>query len=509
MLQQEIAERLKKEEFKLFIGGEYRSAYSGKTFEVTNPATRKVLAHVASATSEDAKAAVDTAFDAFQKWSATPPPQRAEVLFKAGELIRENQEELATIITLEEGKAMRESIAEVKQAYNTVMYFAGEGRRLWSLVTPGETKDKLAITIRRPLGVAAIITPWNFPVMIPFWGLSPALICGNTVVFKPASYTPLTAHKILEIFTQAGLPKGVLNLLTGPGGVVGNVLVKNEKVKVVTFTGESQTGKEIAQVSINYLRKQVLELGGKNPLIVASDADLKVAVGGALWSAFSNAGQKCTAASRIIVEETILDSFVKAFVDGSSKLRLGNGLEPSTEIGPLISERALEKTKSYVDIGIHEGAQLLTGGHDFDSGIGADANLKDGNFYAPTVFKGTNEMKISKDEIFGPITTIIPARDIQHAIELANDTRYGLSSAIYAKDIRTIFRAMGEIDAGVTFVNQGPVGIEIGASFGGVKDSGYGRELGEVAIDDYTEKKTVYLDYSYNVHPFFYPWRDS
>ncbi len=490
-------------EAKLFIGGEYRSSSSGETFEIINPATKEVLGEVASATTEDTRAAVDAARAAFPEWALTPPAQRAEILFKVGELLRENTEELAKFLTMEEGKALKESIAEVKQAYNTVMYYAGEGRRMWSIVTTSETRDKQTMTIRRPLGVATIITPWNFPIMIPFWGLAPALIFGNTVVFKPASYTPLMAHRIVELFAKAGIPKGVLNLLTGSGSKVGKALIDNEGVDVVTFTGESNTGREIAQTNAKYLRKQVLELGGKNPLIVAKDANLKVAVGGALWSAFSNAGQKCTASSRIIVEEPVLEEFTNAFVEEASMLRVGNGLDSGTEVGPLVSEGGWEKTRQYVGIGEEEGAELLTGGNDYRD---SKSGLSRGYFYSPTVFKGTNAMKISREEIFGPVTTIIPAKNIQEAVAIANDTRYGLASAIYTTNLRATFKALYEIDAGVTFVNQGPVGIEIGASFGGIKDSGYGRELGESAIDDYTEKKTAYIDYSDEVQPWFYPW---
>ena len=501
---QQAIEQRKLEQINLFIAGESRASSRGETFEVTNPATKQKLADVASGTEEDAEAAIDAAYEAFPSWSETTAPDRAEILYKVGQLIRENQEELARTVTLEEGKALTEARAEVKQAYNTVMYFAGEGRRMFSNVTPSETKDKLTMTIRRPLGVTAVITPWNFPIMIPFWNLSPALVCGNTVVFKPASFTPITASKYVQLFVRAGLPKGVLNLITGSGGRVGKALVDNNKIRVCAFTGGSELGKEIAQASARCLRKQVLELGGKNPLIVASDADLTVAVGGALWSAFSNAGQKCTAASRIIVEEPILDRFSRAFAEAATKLVVGNGLEPSTEIGPLISEAALIKTKEYVEIGRKEGAKILAGGSDYKTG---PEELQKGNFHQPTVFSGTNSMQTSRDEIFGPITTIIPARNIKDAIEIANDTRYGLASAIYTKDIRNAMRAAYDIDAGVTFLNQGPVGIEVGASFGGLKDSGFGRELGEVGIEDYTEKKTLYLDYSYKTHPIFYPWK--
>ncbi len=495
----------------LYIAGEYKDSSSEETFEVRNPATGGMLAQVASATPDDAKAAIDAAREAFGKWSKTPAAERAEILFRAGELIRENTESLAESLTMEEGKALRESLAEVKQAYNTVMYYAGEGRRLWSLVTSSETPDKHTMTIRRPLGVSVIITPWNFPIMIPFWGLAPALICGNAVVFKPASYTPILGSKIIDLFVKAGIPRGVLNLITGSGSKVGKALLDNVNVNVVTFTGESRTGKDIAETNARYLRRQVLELGGKNPLIVAADANLKVAVGGALWSAFSNAGQKCTAASRIIVEDSVFDRFVNSFVEAASRLRVGNGLGQGVEVGPLVSESGWQKTKEYVEIGKREGAKLLAGGADLKdpSQNKTGVDLSRGYFYSPTVFEGSNDMRISQEEIFGPVTTIIRAKDMAEAFELANGVRYGLASAIYTTNLRQAFKAMYEIDAGVTFVNQGPVGIEIGASFGGIKDSGYGRELGEAAIDDYTEKKTVYVDYSDAVQPWFYPWRSQ
>lgn len=497
-------EQRRKTRAKLFVNGEFMDSSSKETFDVTNPATGASIGSAASAAPDDVKAAIDAARSSFQQWSNTPASERADILFRVGELIRQNQNELAAAVTIEEGKALREALAEVKQAYNTVMYFAGEGRRMWSHVTTSEQQDKQTFTIRRPLGVAAIITPWNFPIMIPFWGLAPALICGNAVIFKPASYTPLIGSKIVELFVRAGIPKGVLNLVTGSGAKIGGALIDQPGINVVTFTGESQTGRDIAQINARYLRRQVLELGGKNPLIVAKDANLEVAVGGALWSAFSNAGQKCTAASRIIVEEEILEKFTRVFVENTKRLVVGDGLRAGVEVGPLVSEGGWDKTKKYVQIGKDEGATLLAGGADYRS----DSNneLSKGYFYSPTVFKGSNDMKISREEIFGPVTTIIPAENLNGAFQIANDTTYGLASAIYTTNLRATFRALYEIDAGVTFVNQGPVGIEVGASFGGIKDSGFGRELGEVAIDDYTEKKTAYIDYSDRVQPWFYPW---
>ncbi len=488
-------------EARLLIEGELRQANGGKTFSVINPANQTAVGKAALGTEEDAKAAVDSAARAFGPWSSIPAPERAEVLFRLGELIRVHREELARQLTVEEGKPLREALGEVDQAYNTAMYYAGEGRRMWSLVTPSENREKLTFTIRKPLGVVAVITPWNFPAMIPMWNIAPALVMGNTVVFKPASYTPLVAARFAELLVKAGVPPGVFNLVTGPGGRIGDALVNHPGVAAVAFTGETQTGRHISEVNARFMRRQILELGGKNPLIVASDAEMEVAIGGALWSAFSNAGQKCTAASRIIVEEPILDAFTERFVEAASKLRVGDGLERRTEVGPLVSEPGLQKVRKYVNIGLDEGAKLLAGGHDFE-----DPELMRGHFYPPTLFAGTNDMRIAQDEIFGPVTVIIPVTDLQEAVATANDIRYGLAASIYTTDLKSAMGAVNSMEAGVTFVNQGPVGIEVHAPFGGTKESGFGRELGEAALDDYTEKKTVYVDYSYKKRPWYFPW---
>lgn len=486
---------------KLLIDGEAREASDGRSFEVRNPANRRILGTAALGTEEDAKAAVDAAATAQSAWANTPAPERAKILFRFGELIRAHKEELARIVTMEEGKALRESLDEVTNAYHAVMYYAGEGRRMWSFVTPSEQTQKLTLTLREPLGVAAVITPWNFPAMIPMWNVPPALVTGNAVVFKPASFTPLIASRLAQLLIQAGIPKGVFNLITGSGSRVGESLINHPDVDVVAFTGETMTGRHIAEVNAQHLRRQVLELGGKNPLIVAADAPLDVALGGALWSAFSNAGQKCTAASRIIVEESILRKFTEGFVSGAEKLRVGDGLNAETEIGPLVSESGLEKVRKYVQIGRDEGAELLAGGVDY-----RDGERKQGFFYPPTVFSGTSDMRISQDEIFGPVTTIITAANVREAIEIGNDVRYGLAASIYTKDLQAALEGVHSMEAGVVFVNQGPVGVEIHAPFGGTKDSGFGRELGEAALDDYTEKKTVYIDYSYAMRPWFFPW---
>lgn len=490
------------EKIQLYTDGNFHDAESD--FPVYNPATAEVIAHAARGTPDDAKAAIDAAEEAFENWSETPPPQRAEVLFRVGEMIRANREELARTLTIEEGKAFKESLGEIDEGYDTIMYLAGEGRRSWSNVTPSEQTKKFAMVIRRPIGIVVAITPWNFPFSIPIWKIPPALVAGNTVVFKPASNTPLIGSKILKMFIKAGLPRGVLNMVTGPGSTVGEALINDSRVKVVTFTGETTTGKRIAEVNARYMRRQVLELGGKNPLIVAADAELSVTVRAALFAAFSNAGQKCTAASRIIVEKPIIAKFTKQLVAGAEKLVVGNGLKPRVEMGPLNSKSQQEKTRKYVKIGEKEGARLLTGGYEY-----RDKELSKGYFYPPTIFSEvTNDMRVAQEEIFGPVTAIIEAKNVDEAIEIANDTRYGLTSAIFTKDLQSAFKAIKQLQSGMGYVNQGPTAAEVHLPFGGVKDSGFGREAGEVAIDNYTEKKAVYIDYSYSDRPWYFPWKD-
>jgi aldehyde dehydrogenase (NAD+) len=487
---------------QLYIGGEWRPAHDQATFDVLNPATRERMAQAARGTPEDAKAAVDAAEAAFPQWAATPAPQRAEILFRVGEMIREQRDELGRMLTLEEGKALREAVAEIDEGYDITMFIASEGRRLWSHVTTSEQPQKFAMVVRRPLGVAAAITPWNFPFAIPLWKIPPALVAGNTVVFKPASLTPIIASKIVEMFVKAGLPKGVLNLVTGPGGTLGEALVGDARVRIVDFTGESATGKRIAEINARYLRRQVLELGGKNPMVVGRDAPMDVVVDAALYQAFSNAGQKCTQASRIIVEEAMVDQFTQHFVAKTARLVVGNGLKPGVEMGPVVSQAQLDKVRRYVQIGLEDGAKLFTGGQDY-----ADDERKRGFFYPPTVFgRATNDMRIAQDEIFGPVTAIIPARNFEAAIEIANDTRYGLSSAVYTRDIQRAFEGIMGIDAGIGYVNQGPTAAEVHLPFGGVKDSGFGREAGEEAIEHYTEKKSIFIDYSYARRPWYFPW---
>jgi aldehyde dehydrogenase (NAD+) len=496
--------RLLETQFKaqLYIDGESREASDGGTFPVVNPADQREIGEAALGTSADAEAAVEAAHQAFPTWAELPAPQRAELLYKVGQAILEQKEELARLLTMEEGKVYREALSETTEAYKAVMYYAGEGRRMWSYVYPSDSPQKIGFVVRRPLGVALVITPFNFPISTPVWGIAPALVTGNTVIFKPASTTPLIGHRIVQLFAQAGLPRGVLNFITGPGATVGETLINNPRVKSVHFTGESATGKRVAEVNAEFFRRQCLELGGKNPLLVAKDCPVDTTVSAAVTAAFGSTGQRCTAASRLIVEEPILEEFTRKFTAAASKLRVGDGLKPGVEMGPLVTRAGQEKTRRYVRIGLEEGAKLLAGGREY-----ADGELSKGFFYPPTVFSGTNDMRIAQDEIFGPVTTIIPAKNVDDAIELANETRYGLSSALYTKDLQAAFKAIWKIDAGVTFINGGPSGIECGAPFGGIKDSGYGQELGETALDHYTEKKTIWLDWSYEKRPWYFPWQ--
>ncbi|MDH2900169.1 MAG: aldehyde dehydrogenase family protein [archaeon] len=486
---------------KLIVGGRYRE--SEKSFDVINPATKQIIGRSAIASSQDVKDAIDLADEAYHKWSRVPSVERAEVIFRVARLIKDRQDDLSRLITIEEGKTLRESRGEVTDAYKACMYFASEGRRMHTYVTPSEQEEKQCMSIRRPLGVVAIITPWNFPISTPFWGLAPAVVMGNSVIFKPSSLTSLIGEKIAQLFLDAGLPEGVLNLVTGPGATVGNNILNNPKVKAVTFTGESKTGHSISELNSKFFRRQALELGGKNPLIVAKDADLNLTVAAALFAAFGNTGQRCTAASRIIVEESIRAEFTKRFVQQASKLIVGNGLNDNVEMGPLVSDQAQMKVIDYVKIGKEEGAKILTGGFLYED------ERKNGFFYPPTVFGDVdNEMRIAQDEIFGPVVTIISAKNIDEAFSIANDTKYGLSSAIYTQNLKTAFLAIEQIEAGVTFVNQGTAGIEVTLPYGGVKESGIGKELGEAALEQYTEMKAVYIDYSLKSRPWFYSWKE-
>lgn len=476
-----------KQSLKMYIDGEWCAASGGETFNDFNPATEEVIGKFQQGTVEDARHAIDAAERAYPKWSGVPAPRRGEILLRVAQILRARKEELARTMTTEMGKILTEARGDVQEAIDVFEYMAGEGRRLFGITTPSELPSKFCMTVRRPIGVCTLITPWNFPLAIPAWKLAPALVAGNAVVFKPSSDTPLCATLLVEILLEAGIPPGIVNLVTGPGDSVGAELVKNKKVRAVSFTGHRDTGKWILKNA--GIKRVGLEMGGKNEIIVMDDADLKLALEGVVWGAFGTTGQRCTAASRVIVEENARKTFEKMLVERAKKLRLGSGLDPKTDVGPLVNRAALEKTHRYTEIGLQEGAKLLCGGSRTEG---------KGFFYQPTVFTDvTPDMRIAQEEIFGPTIAVIVASDIEEAIREANAVSYGLSSSIYTKDVNRAFKAIELIEAGITYVNSSTIGAEVHLPFGGVKNTGNGtREGGVLGIDEFTEVKTVYVDYS-------------
>ena len=393
----------------------------------------------------------------------------------------------------EMGKVKAEAGGDVQEAIDMSLYMAGEGRRLFGQTTPSELRDKFNMSVRQPIGVVGAITPWNFPIAIPSWKIAPALVCGNTVVFKPATDTPLLGERFVELLDEAGLPKGVLNIVHGGGGAVGDRLVKHPDVRVITLTGSRETGVEVMRNAAEGLKHVHLELGGKNAIIVLDDADLELAVEGILWSAFGTSGQRCTAASRVIVQSGAYDRLEMKLVDAAEKLTLGPGWEDSSDVGPVINKSALEKIHSYSKIGVDEGARLLTGGE-----IATEDGLDKGFFYRPTIFGRVDpQMRIAQEEIFGPTTALIRVRDVDEAIRVSNGIKYGLSSSIFTRDVNKAFRAMRDLEAGITYINAGTIGAEVHLPFGGTKDTGNGhREAGQAALDVFTEWKSIYVDYS-------------
>ncbi|MDD3247498.1 MAG: aldehyde dehydrogenase family protein [Methanosarcina sp.] len=478
-------------EYKLLIDGESKDSSTGETFDDINPATLENLATVQVAGKEDVDRAVESAEEGLRVWSEVPAPRRAEVLFRAARILQERKEDLAVLMTEEMGKVLPETRGDVQEAIDITNYAAGEGRRMFGETTTSELKDKFCMTMLRPIGVVGMITPWNFPIAIPSWKIMPALIAGNAIVFKPSSDTPLLAIKLVEILMEAGLPPGVVNIVPGPGGSVGKAIVQHPRIKAISFTGSLETGKWIMGECAKTIKRVSLELGGKNPVIVMDDADLELALEGVLWGAFGTTGQRCTATSRLILHEKIKDEFISRLLAKTKSLRVGNGLLPETDIGPVINKAQLEKIERYVRIGKEEGATLLCGGNAIDPGL-------PGYFFEPTIFTDvTPDMRIAQEEIFGPVLSIIMVSGLEEAIEVANNTRYGLSSAIYTESIGNAFRAIKKIEAGITYVNAPTIGAEVHLPFGGVKGTGNGfREAGTEAIKEFTEVKAVYVDYS-------------
>ncbi|MEO5703835.1 MAG: aldehyde dehydrogenase family protein [Candidatus Limnocylindrales bacterium] len=479
--------------FQMFIAGDWVDSVSGQTFESLNPADRRdVVGRFQAGTAADAAMAIRAAEMSLPRWKATPAPKRGEILYAFAELMRDNKERLSRAMTREMGKVLAEARGDVQEGIDIAYLMAGEGRRMFGDTVPSELPDKWAMSIRQPIGIAGIITPWNFPIAIPCWKMMPALVAGNTVVFKPASDTPHCATLIVELMAEAGFPAGVVNLVTGGGAEVGNAIVDSPDVAVISFTGHSSTGKSISERAAKRLKRVSLELGGKNAVVVMRDADLDLATDGILWSAFGTTGQRCTACSRVIVEKPVVEPLLEKLEARAKKLRLGSGLDETVDVGPLINPAALEKVGSYIDIGRAEGELVLGGA------AATDGDLQYGNFFAPTIFSGVMPMdRIAQEEIFGPVLSVITVDDYQGAVTALNQTRYGLSSAIFTRDANTAFRAMRDFETGIVYINAGTTGAETHLPFGGWKETGNGhREAGHAALDSFTEWKSIYVDFS-------------
>ena len=464
-----------------------------ETFESTSPADGATIGSFPRSTAEDVDRAVAKAKAAYDGWRLTPAPKRGEILFRVAQILEREKAALTDLVTHEMGKVKAEAGGDVQEAIDITYYMAGEGRRLFGHTTPSELQNKWNMSIRVPIGVVGAITPWNFPVAIPSWKSIPALICGNTVVLKPAEDTPALAQSFVDLLLEAGIPDGVVNIVHGFGEDAGAALVRHPDVPVITFTGSRETGILVAKSAAERLKHLHVELGGKNAIIVLEDADIDLAVDGIVWSAFGTSGQRCTAASRVIVQRGVEEELQKRLVARVEKLRLGPGWEDDTDIGPIINRAALEKVHSYTEIGKDEGADLLTGGE-----VASDGDLGKGFFYRPTVFGGVDAgMRIANEEIFGPTTALIPVDDFDEALRVANGVGYGLSSSIFTRDVNKAFRAMRDLEAGITYINAGTIGAEVHLPFGGTKETGNGhREAGQAALDVFTEWKSIYVDYS-------------
>jgi len=480
--------------FKNFIDGEWVESRTGETFEDRNPAdTRDVVGIFQKSGKEDVDAAIEAAKRAFAKWRLVPAPRRAEIVYRAAEMLLERKEEYSRDMTREMGKVLKETRGDTQEAIDTAYYMAGEGRRMFGPTTPSELPNKFAMAIRQPLGVCAMITPWNFPMAIPSWKLLPAIVCGNTCVIKPAQDTPISTFNLVRTLVDAGVPKGVINIVTGFGSKIGAPMMEHPDVRAISLTGSTEVGRIVGTTAAKSFKHCSLELGGKNPMIVLEDANLDLAIEGGLWGAFGTTGQRCTATSRIIVQKGVYSEFVHRLVERAKALKVGNGLDESIDMGPAINEGQLKTDLSYVEIGKDEGAKLLCGGNRLDHG-----DYQHGFFMEPTVFGDVDrKMRIAQEEIFGPVVSIIPCDDLEDAVAIANDIEYGLSSSLYTKDVNKAFSAMRDLYAGITYINAPTIGAEVHLPFGGVKATGNGhREGGIGAIDFYTEWKSVYVDYS-------------
>jgi len=481
-----------RQELLNYINGRWTASRSDALLERENPATGETIASFPDSGPADVAAAVEAAAKAYETWRFVPAPRRAEILFRTAEIMAARKEELSRDVTVEMGKVLKEARGDVQEAIDMTYYVAGEGRRMWGQTTPSELPNKLNMTVRQPHGIVAAITPWNFPMAIPCWKLMPALVTGNTAVLKPSPFSPLSAYNLVRILEEAGLPPGAVNLVFG-GDQAGAALVEEPRVNMVSFTGSLDVGREIAAYCGRYNKPLHLEMGGKNAIIILDDADIDLAVEGAVWSAFGTSGQRCTAASRMIVHERVASAFSDGLIDRAENLRLGNGLEATTDVGPVVNRPALEKIERYMEIGRDEGAAIACGGSRA-SGNGLDS----GYYFQPTVFTDVQpKMRVAQEEIFGPVTDIIRCSDLEQAVDINNGVQFGLSSAIFTRDISKAFKAMERMTTGIVYINAGTIGAEVHLPFGGTRGTGNGhREAGQAALDSYSEWKTVYIDYS-------------
>ena len=482
------------DDYRNYVGGEWTEASSGERFESRNPANRdEVLGTFPRSAAEDVDRAVRSARDAYPTWMATPAPERSDYLLRVGLLLEDRREEWAELMTREMGKTLKESRGDIQEGIDFLFYMAGEGRRMFGNTMPSELRNKFSMTVRHPIGVVGLITPWNFPIAIPTWKIAPAIVAGCTSVFKPAEDTPLLATLLIQAFEEAGLPPGVLNLVHGYGEECGAPIVEHPDVRGVSFTGSLEVGRWVNERCGALMKRCSLELGSKNVLIVMPDANLDLAVESAAWGAFATSGQRCTATSRLVVHEDARDAFTDRLLDRVSKMKVGSGLDPDVELAPVINEKQKQRVLEYIGIGRDEGAKVLTGGEEL-TGDGYDK----GNFIAPTVFDEMKpDMRIAQEEIFGPVTGIIRTDDVDEAIRIANSTKYGLSASIYTHDITNVFKAIQGLEFGIVYVNAPTIGAEIQLPFGGMKSTGNGhREAGPQSLDEFMEWKAVSVDFS-------------
>ena len=480
--------------YRNFIDGQWLPAESAETFDNRSPANQDdLLGRVPKSSAADVDRAVSAASAAFPHWRLVPAPKRAEILYRAAQILSDRKQDYSQTMTREMGKILDETRGDVQEAVDMAQLMAGEGRRMYGQTVPSELRDKFAMSLRQPIGVCGMITAWNFPIAVPSWKILPALVCGNTVVFKPAEEAPASAINFVQALADAGLPKGVLNLVLGDGPGAGAPLLAHPDVSVISFTGSTETGRLINQACAPTFKKVHLEMGGKNVILVMDDANLELAVDGALWGGFGTTGQRCTAASRVVVHEKVYAKFLDAFVARAQTLRVGDGLDPKTQMGPSVSDAQLQRVIEYVAIGQQEGARLATGGKRLTAGAWSK-----GFFHEPTVFADvTRTMRIAREEIFGPVVSVLSCASLEEAISIANDVAYGLSASIYTQDINKAFVAMRDVYTGIFYVNAPTIGAEVHLPFGGTKATGNGhREAGTAALDVFSEWKSVYVDFS-------------